>query len=97
MYGARQLFLTSPGHVGLFLLLKAKSKVGTIFPIFYNMVKNQFGVEIKRFRFDNAKNYFNQSLSLFFQQKGIIHESSCPYTPQQNGEVEKEWPPLGYY
>lgn len=71
-------------------LLKTKSEVSQIFPTFNNMIQNQFGVEIKRFRFDNAKDFFNQSLSLFFQKKCIIHESSCPYTPQQNGVAERK-------
>ena len=40
---------------------------------------------IKRFLSDNAKDYFNQNLSVFFQKEGIIHESSCVNTLQQNG------------
>ncbi|KAL8170381.1 hypothetical protein V2J09_022185, partial [Rumex salicifolius] len=41
-------------------------------------------------RTDNAKDYFNQSLSFFFQSKGFIHESSCVYTPQKNDLVERK-------
>ena len=47
-------------------LLKNKSEVNTTFPTFYNVVKNQFGVEIKKLRSNNAKDFFNQSLSSFF-------------------------------
>ena len=71
-------------------LLKQKSDVSSIFPVFYNMVQTQFGVKIQRFRSDNAKDFFNQSLSSFFQKHGIIHESSCVYTPQQNGIAERK-------
>ena len=39
-------------------------------------MKTQFDVRIKKFRFDNAKDYFNQILSPYFQKHGIIHESS---------------------
>lgn len=63
-------------------LLRNKSDVSSVFPIFHNMVKNQFGVGIKKFRSDNAKDYFNQILSPYFQKEGIIHESSCINTPQ---------------
>lgn len=77
--------------------MKNKFEVSTIFPSFYNMISIQFGVEIKRLRFDNVKDYFNQSLTTFFQQKGIIHESSCPYTSpppppkkKQNGVTERK-------
>lgn len=53
------------------------------------MNQNQFGTKIKRFRSDNAKDYFNQFLSHFFQKERIIHESSCVKTPQQNRVAER--------
>ena len=52
------------------------------------MVQNQFGVTIKGFRIDNARDYFNQILSPYFQSQGILHDLSCVNTPQQNGVVE---------
>ena len=55
------------------------------------MVKNQFGVEIKKIRSDNARDYFNQVLSPFFKEKGIIYESLCTNTPQQNGVAKRKW------
>ncbi|KAK2415821.1 myosin-16 [Trifolium repens] len=54
------------------------------------MVKNQFGVSIKRVRFDNAKDYFNHGLNSFCQKEGIIHEPSCVKIPQQNGIAERK-------
>ncbi|RVX06582.1 Retrovirus-related Pol polyprotein from transposon TNT 1-94 [Vitis vinifera] len=39
---------------------------------------------------DNAKDYFNQILTPYFQREGIIHESSCVNTPQQNGVAERK-------
>ena len=52
------------------------------------MIKTQFGAEIKRVRTDNAKEFFIQTLSHFFLQKGISHESSC--VPQQNGIAKRK-------
>ena len=54
------------------------------------MIKNQFGVGIKRIRSDNAKDYFNLVLNSFCQKEGIIHQSSCVNTPQQNGVAERK-------
>lgn len=54
------------------------------------MVKNKFGVSIKRIRSDNAKDYLNYGLISFYQKEGIIHESSCVKTPQKNGIVERK-------
>ena len=71
-------------------LLKQKSNVGIVIPNFHSMVQNQFGVQIKSFRTDNAKDYFNQILSPYFQSRGIPHDSSCVNTPQQNGVAERK-------
>ena len=54
------------------------------------MIKNQFGVTIKRFQSDNVRDYFNQVLTLYFQHEGIIHESSCVNTTQQNGVAKRK-------
>ena len=71
-------------------LMKEKSEVSSIFPMFHKMICTQFGSLIKRVRSDNARDYFNQILSSFFQKEGIIHESSCVDTPQQNGIAERK-------
>lgn len=41
------------------LSFENKSDVKTIFPKFYDMIKMQFDTRIKKFRSENAKNYFN--------------------------------------
>ena len=74
-------FIDDCTRVSWIFLLKQKSYVSLVLPNFHNMVKNQFGVTIKRFQFDNARDYFNQILTSYFQHEGIIHESSCVNTP----------------
>jgi len=54
------------------------------------MISTQFGSQIKKFRTDNARDYFNHHLHNFFQQEGIIHEYSCVDTPQQNRVAERK-------
>ena len=39
--------------------LKQKSDVSIVIPNFHSMAQNQFGVKIKGFRTDNARDYFN--------------------------------------
>ena len=53
-------------------------------------IKTQFNVSLHIFRSDNAREYFHTSLSQFFDDHGIIHQSSCSHTPQQNGVVERK-------
>lgn len=75
-------FIDDCTRVTWIFLLKHKYDVSTILPNFYSMIKNRFGVNIKRFRTDNAIDYFNQVLTPYFQKKEIVHESSFVNTLQ---------------
>jgi len=66
-------FIDDYTRVTWVFLLKQKSEVGSRFIQFVSKIKNQFGVNIKRIRSDNAKNYFNLLLNSFCQKEGIIH------------------------
>lgn len=54
------------------------------------MVKTQFDIQIKAVRSDNGGEFFNSQCADLFTNHGIIHQSSCPHTPQQNGVVERK-------
>lgn len=41
-------------------------------------------------RTDNAKELYQKYLNGFLQQKGVLHQKSCVYTPQQNGVVQRK-------
>ena len=69
---------------------ETKTEVSTIFPIFQNLLKNQFDAKVLGIRSDNGKEYFNQYLTPYLQKEGIIHYSSCNDTPQQNGIAERK-------
>ncbi|XP_028779846.1 uncharacterized protein LOC114736223 [Neltuma alba] len=43
-----------------------------------------------RIRSDNGTEFINNDLKCFLREKGIVHETSCPYTPEQNGIVERK-------
>lgn len=69
-------------------LLHLKSDVVAVLKHFIIMVRTQFGKMIKCFRSDNGIEFFNQSCNKLFSVHVIVHQSSCPCTPQQNGVVE---------
>ena len=69
-------------------LMKNLSKLFSIFQIFHNMIKTQFSRKIHILHYDNAKEYTSSSFASYLSHKGIIHQTSCAYTPQQNGVVE---------
>ena len=70
--------------------MKHKSEVTEIVKSFCSLVQTQYNSQVKIFRSDNAKDYFNNNLSTFFAERGIGHESSCVNTPQQNGVTERK-------
>ncbi|RVW63729.1 Retrovirus-related Pol polyprotein from transposon TNT 1-94 [Vitis vinifera] len=39
---------------------------------------------------DNAREYFSASFTSFMSRHGILHQSSCAHTPQQNGVAERK-------
>jgi transposase InsO family protein len=41
-------------------------------------------------RFDNGGEYVNHDLHNFLSQYGIVHHTTCAYTPQQNGVAERK-------
>ena len=51
---------------------------------------NNYGVKIKHIRSDNGTEFKNTRLDLYLDIMGITHEFSAPYTPQQNGIVERK-------
>nr|KAJ0198868.1 hypothetical protein LSAT_V11C600327230 [Lactuca sativa] len=42
------------------------------------------------FRSDNGGEFVNSEMKSFFQTKGIIHQTTCPHTPEQNGVAERK-------
>ena len=69
-------------------LLKNKSEVFTKFTSFCAMVNTQFISDIQILIFDNGGEFVNTSMKEFCQKRGIIHQTSCAHTPEQN-EVSK--------
>lgn len=56
----------------------------------FALIKNQFDKNIKILRCDNGSEFFNSKCNELLASYGVIHQSSCPYTPQQNGVVERK-------
>ncbi|XP_049358902.1 uncharacterized protein LOC125823596 [Solanum verrucosum] len=57
---------------------------------FIALIKNQFGLPVKTLRSDNGSEFFNSSVNNLLASQGIIHQSSCAYSSQQNGKVERK-------
>lgn len=70
-------------------LMKNKSEVSSHFIDFKNMVEKQTGLHIKILRSDCGTEYCNSNLSSFLKRHGIIHQTTVPYNPNQNGVSER--------
>lgn len=54
------------------------------------MIQTQFHTNIQVLKTNYACEYFETSLGKYFTDHGIIHQSSCAHTPQQNGITERK-------
>ncbi|GJR62255.1 putative RNA-directed DNA polymerase [Tanacetum coccineum] len=54
------------------------------------MVQVQFEKNIRRIRCDNGGEFISNQMIKFYANQGIILETSCIHTPQQNGVVERK-------
>ena len=71
-------------------LLQSKDRVLEAFKIFKNYITNHFNVKIKILRSDNGGEYTSIAFKQHLAAHGIIQQTSCPYTPQQNGVPERK-------
>lgn len=69
-------------------LMTAKSEVPQLIRNFCAMTERQFEKPVKAFRSDNGTEFM--CLTSYFHEHGIIHQTSCVDTPQQNRRVERK-------
>jgi transposase InsO family protein len=70
--------------------LQDKSNVFETFMSFAILAQNQFDFYIKKVRSDNGSEFKNARIDEYCDDKGIKHEFSSKYTPEQNGIVERK-------
>jgi hypothetical protein len=57
---------------------------------FLRRAQNEFELKVKKIRSDNGSEFKNLQVEEHLEEEGIKHEFSTPYTPQQNGVVERK-------
>jgi transposase InsO family protein len=70
--------------------LQEKSHTQETLKGFLRRAQNEFGLRIKKIRSDNGTEFKNSQIEGLLEEEGIKHEFSSPYTPQQNGVVERK-------
>ena len=71
----------------IYLLIR-KDEVACALKNFIVMVKRQFEKDVKVVRSDNSIEFM--CLKDYFDEHGILHQTFCVRTPQQNGCVERK-------
>ena len=68
-------------------IMHTKAETRNIIMNFIASVETQFDSKVKIIRSDNGPEFLMHD---FYASKGIIHQTSCVETPEQNGIVERK-------
>ena len=71
--------------------IKRKDEVLSKFQEYVTLVENQNGNQgrVKVLRSDNGGEYISNNFIKYCAEKGIVHELTSPYSPEQNGVAER--------
>ena len=74
------------GHI---YLISHKYEAISCFKSYMSLVENQLDRKIKVLRTDRGGEYQSTQFKELCDEKGIVHQLTMPYTPQQNGVAER--------
>uniref|UniRef100_A0A803LV14 Integrase catalytic domain-containing protein n=1 Tax=Chenopodium quinoa TaxID=63459 RepID=A0A803LV14_CHEQI len=84
------LFVDDCTRMSWVYFLKHKSEVFDVFVKYYNMIRTQFNAKPQILRSDNGGEYINLDMEQYIADQGLVHQTSCRDTPQQNGVAERK-------
>lgn len=67
-----------------------KFKTCQVLQNLHKMIQAQYQISIQTLHTNNSIEYFNTTLISYLLQNGIVHQSLCVDTPQQNGVAERK-------
>lgn len=70
--------------------VKTKHEIKHCIENFINKAENITGNRVKWFRSDNGLEFVNKEVKEMFSKRGITHQTTVCYTPEQNGKAERE-------
>lgn len=91
-FGGSRYFLTFVDDFSrkVFIYTMAnKSEVFSKFKAFKTLCETQTQKKIKTLRTDNGCEYVNKQFDNYLREAGIVHQTTIPYTPEQNGKSER--------
>ncbi|KAJ9534918.1 hypothetical protein QJQ45_029592 [Haematococcus lacustris] len=82
-------FLDDFTRLSVVMPMRSKAQVPSIVKQVIEQLETQSGQRCKAIRTDNGTEYVNQQMQQYCSDKGIIHQHSAPYSPEQNGAAER--------
>lgn len=83
------LFVDDFSRMTAIYFLKNKNEALKSFIEYKTLVENQTNKKIKIIRSDNGREFCNAEFNYYLKKTGIVHQTTCPYTPEQNGLSER--------
>ena len=68
--------------------MKSKGEVNLLFQQCRKRICIQYNAQTQVFLSDNGREYMSSKFQQYLKAHGIIHQTTCPNTPQHNGVVE---------
>jgi hypothetical protein len=84
------IFIDCYTHMTWVYMLKHKNEVLRCFQDFHKLVANQFNAKVRIIHNDNETEYLNNEFMSYISDQGMIHQTTCPGTPPQNGVAERK-------
>jgi len=82
------LFIDDYSRMKFIYFLKNKDCVLKAFKDFKTSAKKETSLQIKCLHSDNGGEYTSNPFSNFLRSEGITHQTTTPYSPEQNGQSE---------
>jgi hypothetical protein len=82
-------FLDDYSKLSVVRPISHKSDTAGVIQEVLEMLETQSGERVQVVRTDNGTEYVNSTVADYFKGKGIVHQTTVPYTPQQNGAAER--------
>ena len=70
--------------------MKTKNEVNLLFQKIHKMIETQYNAKVWVLHSDNGGEYQSSDLQNYLEEHGIIHQTTCSNTPQQNGVAERK-------
>lgn len=72
------------------MLNKIQRRSELVIQKFHAMIHTQYNAHVQVLRGDNGREYMKFELQQYLEAHGIIRQTTCSNTPQQNGIVERK-------